>query len=204
MFIPTLKSSIDRTINAFGSIPEARKEILARIAEYVRERRSKHQEVNLTYICTHNSRRSHMAQLWAKVASVYYGIDVNTFSGGTEVTAFNPRAVAALKRAGFKIFTESDSSNPIYSVYYSDNESPQLAWSKKYQDESNPQKDFAAIMTCSSADKNCPIVFGANARIAIPYEDPKVADNTEAEIKRYDERSHQIATEMMYCFSLLK
>jgi hypothetical protein len=56
-------------------------------------------------------------------------------------------------------------------------------------------------MTCSEADKNCPVVRGAAVRVALPYEDPKVADGTPAEAARYDERSRQIATEMFYLFS---
>jgi arsenate reductase len=39
-------------------------------------------------------------------------------------------------------------------------------------------------MTCSEADKNCPIVLGALDRISLPYNDPKEADGTPEEAAR--------------------
>mgnify|MGYP000733479600 CR=1 FL=1 len=84
-------------------IPAARKELLLRFASYVASR-SHEERIALNFICTHNSRRSHLAQIWAATAAYYYAIpNIQTFSGGTEATAFNPRAVAAMERAGFKI-----------------------------------------------------------------------------------------------------
>jgi arsenate reductase (thioredoxin) len=56
-------------------------------------------------------------------------------------------------------------------------------------------------MTCDEADQDCPFVKGAALRISLPYEDPKVADGTPEEAARYDARSRQIATEMLYLFS---
>ncbi len=204
-FNKDIQAYIDEAIRGFDAIPSKRKELLNDIATYVESRVNAEKTAQLIYICTHNSRRSHLSQLWAKVAADYYGIgDVETYSGGTEGTAFNPRAVAAMQRAGFDITKAKDGDNPIYEVRYADDAPIQKAWSKKYSDEANPQNDFAAIMTCSDADEACPIVFGASARIAIPYEDPKVADGTAAEAVRYDERCRQIATEMLYCFSLVK
>ena len=45
-----------------------------------------------------------MAAIWARVAAYRAGFtEVETYSGGTEITAFNPRAVAALRRAGFRV-----------------------------------------------------------------------------------------------------
>ena len=56
-------------------------------------------------------------------------------------------------------------------------------------------------MTCSQANANCPFIPGAEKRIPITYEDPKEFDNTPQQIKKYQERSNQIATEMLYVFS---
>jgi len=48
-----------------------------------------------------------MGQLWISVAAAYYGLPkVDTFSGGTAITAFNPRAVKALQDLGFEITRE--------------------------------------------------------------------------------------------------
>ncbi|MCB0818945.1 MAG: protein-tyrosine-phosphatase, partial [Flavobacteriales bacterium] len=65
-------------------------------------------------------------------------------------------------------------------------------------DPANPQKGFCAVMTCSEADANCPIVRGALDRVSLPYVDPKEADDTPEEAARYDERCLQIATELWY------
>jgi arsenate reductase len=168
---------------------------------FIRTKQASNEPANLTFICTHNSRRSHMSQLWAATAAAWYGVkDVGTFSGGTEATAFNPRAVAALQRAGF-VIENPGGDNPHYRVAYGPGAPVMECYSKTYDDPSNPQKGFAAVMTCSQADKNCPVVMGAALRVAIPYDDPKAADGTPDEAQRYDERCNQIATEMFYLFS---
>jgi arsenate reductase len=184
-----------------ANIPAERREALERIAKWIAKRRSAGQSAGLLFICTHNSRRSHMGQLWAATAAAWFGIEgVETYSGGTESTAFNPRAVAALERAGFAI-DEADGDNPRYGVSFAADGPAMKAWSKKYDDPANPTEGFAAIMTCSAADKACPNVPGADLRIAVPYEDPKVADDTPGEAAKYDERATQIAAEMFYLFS---
>ena len=198
---PKLQGYVEEVVDGFATIPDDRKRRLRQLASFIQEKQTSNENANLTYICTHNSRRSHMSQLWAATAAAWYGVeDVGTFSGGTEATAFNPRAVAALERAGFAI-DDPGGDNPHYQVTYGPNGPAMECFSKKYDDPSNPAEGFAAVMTCSQADKNCPIVFGAGVRVAIPYDDPKAADGTPEETARYDERSKQIATEMFYLFS---
>ena len=188
----------------FSTISEERKVLLTQLAEYVVGKVSEGDTAKLTFICTHNSRRSHLSQIWAQTAAAYYGIDkVETFSGGTEATAFNPRAVKALKRDGFPIL-EGSGDNPIYEVQYSESKMPLQCFSKKYEDPFNPQTGFCAVMTCSSADGACPIVFGAEERISTPYIDPKVSDNTPEEDSTYAARSHQIGTELTWVMKLAK
>jgi arsenate reductase (thioredoxin) len=189
----------------FAKIPKDRKKELDKIALFVQNKVKSGEQAQLTYICTHNSRRSHFGQIWAATAAAYYGIpNVKTYSGGTESTAFNERAVAACKRAGFEVSKISEDKNPIYEVKYASDAEPLKAFSKKYDDSSNPQRDFCAIMTCSQADAACPNVKGATARIAIPYDDPKAFDGTPEETAKYDERCKQIATETLYVFSKVK
>lgn len=186
----------------FGQIPDERKEQLKKISLYIKTKRASVEHTNLIFICTHNSRRSHMSQLWAQTAAHLYGIEnVHCFSGGTEATAFNPRSVRALRKAGFRIEQTDSTSNPVYLVHYAEGIAPVKGFSKKYDDDFNPGENFLAIMTCSHADETCPIVYGATMRIAIPYEDPKESDNTPGEETAYDERCRQIATEMFYIFS---
>jgi protein-tyrosine-phosphatase len=194
----------------FDDIPSKRKSTLQALAQYVAARKSAGETVKLTFICTHNSRRSQMAQLWAAVAAAHYGIDrVETFSGGTEVTAFNPRAVAALERAGFEIVktdestSASDTENPRYRVLFASRGQPLVCFSKKCDSIPISTADFCAVMTCSEADQNCPVIPGAAARISLPYVDPKLSDGTPEETATYDARSAQIACEMLYVFSLI-
>jgi len=193
-YIASLDQDVER-------IDPERKELLRELADYVGSERDSGQVAKLTFICTHNSRRSHMSQIWAATMANHFGIEgVETFSGGTEATAFNPRAVAAMERAGFEI-DNPGSENPAYKVRFSDDLEPMICFSKKYDDPSNPQKEFAAIMTCSHADETCPFIPGAKFRIPIPYDDPKAADDTPEETTRYDERCRQIAAEMHYLFN---
>jgi protein-tyrosine-phosphatase len=195
----------------FDQIPDSRKLALQELAQFVADRKSAGEIVRLTFICTHNSRRSQMAQLWAAVAAAHYGIDrVETRSGGTEATAFNPRAVAALQRAGFEIVkidesdSASDSQNPQYRVKFATSGEPLVCSSKKYDSLPISTADFCAVMTCSDADKNCPVIPGAASRVSLPYVDPKLSDGTPEEAATYDDRSAQIAREMLYVFSLVK
>jgi protein-tyrosine-phosphatase len=216
---PRIAEYISARIAEFGQISSERKALLQELARYVNSRRSIDQPARLIFICTHNSRRSHMSQLWAAVAAAYYDIDkVETYSGGTESTAFNARAVAALERAGFEITaledvtntnssitaTETGIENIRYAAVFAENQEPLVCFSKRYDADLNPTTDFGAVMTCSHADKNCPTVQGAAFRIAISFDDPKLADGTPHEAATYDERSAQIAREMLFVFSLVK
>ncbi|WP_234573034.1 protein-tyrosine-phosphatase [Rhodohalobacter sp. 614A] len=198
-----LKAYISELESGFDSIPTSRKEELKKTADYIHSKLEDHKTAKLNFICTHNSRRSHLAQIWTAVAASQYGIgNVETFSGGTEATAFNPRAVAALERAGFRV-ENPGGDNPEYQVYFHEKAEPLTCFSKTFDDPLNPQKEFAAVMTCSDADENCPFVPGAEFRIPITYRDPKESDGTEQETDIYDERCKQIAAEMFYMMSLV-
>lgn len=156
----------------------------------------------MVYVCTHNSRRSHFGQIWAHVAADYFGIEnVHTFSGGTEATAFNPNAIAAMERVGFSVKKKLEGTNPIYEVYHSEKAKPSICFSKVYDHPGNPSTDFAAIMTCSDAEENCPFIPGVELRIATTYDDPKAFDQTPRQNEKYDERCRQIAREAFYVFS---
>lgn len=189
----------------FDSIPADRKEVLRAFSTYIRRKLEQQQPVLLTFICTHNSRRSHFAQIWAQAAAAYYQVPgVICYSGGTEITAFNPNAVKALQDAGFRITGNAKDSNPHYLVYYSDQLPPLEAFSKKYSDAPNPGANYGAILTCDHADESCPVVFGAEERFKIAYSDPKLSDGTSQQEAVYQERSAQIATEMSFVFSLVE
>lgn len=199
--LPKLDQYTKPLASAFVTIPEERKQALDKLALFVRSKRSAGEKAKLVFICTHNSRRSHISQLWALAAAARHGIEnVEAYSGGVEVTAFNPRAVAALERAGFKI-EKPQGENPHYRVSYAKNRAAVESFSKKYDDATNPRDGFAAVMTCSQADKSCPSIQGASLRVALPFEDPKLSDGKPEEAATYDQRTKQIATEMFYLFS---
>jgi protein-tyrosine-phosphatase len=185
-----------------SDVDRGHEKLLERIADHVAAKVGGGQPARLVFICTHNSRRSQFCQFWALAAAHHFSIPgVETFSGGTVSTAFSPRAVAALRRAGFAVELFSDGKNPVYEVRYEPLMEPIQAFSKVYDAPPNPTEGFVAIMTCSSADAACPAVVGAVERIAIPYHDPKQADGTEHEAEIYDQRCAEIAREMLYLFA---
>ena len=186
-------------------ISEERKRILQPLIEFISSKISKNEEVRLNFICTHNSRRSHLSQIWAQTMANYYQIEnVFCYSGGTEATAMFPKVVETLRNQGFEILKLSETENPVYAVKFAENEHAVICFSKKYDDDFNPKSEFAAILTCDSADENCPIVYGAEARIPIKYEDPKKSDGTPEMNETYFNRSLEIATEMKFVFENLR
>ncbi len=196
-----LAAYIEERVSEFSAIDTERRTDLDALSEELANWLRRGQELPMTFICTHNSRRSHMAQIWAQCAARRHGLGaVQTFSGGTEATAFNPRAVAAMQRAGLAIELDVDGENPVYVVEDGQGDGMRC-WSKVFSDDANPSANFVAVMTCQSADEACPFVPGAQLRVALPYVDPKASDGTEREAAAYDERCAQIAREMLYLFS---
>lgn len=183
-------------------ISEERKIILQPLIDFIKLKKRNQEPIDINFICTHNSRRSHLAQIWAQTASAYFKIsDVHCYSGGTETTALFPKIAETLMEAGFHIWKLNESENPVYAVKYSENSLPVIGFSKRYDDVFNPGAGFAAIMTCSQADGGCPFISGAEKRIPITFEDPKISDDKPEQTEVYKERSLQIGAEMFYVFS---
>ena len=189
-----LNSTIEQVLKI--PIPDNRKLILDKFKDYIQNKLEIGETPRLNFICTHNSRRSQFSQIWAQTAAAFFAIDVECFSGGVELTAFNERAVASILRCGFKVEKEGE-INPKYTVYYDTKSKPIVAFSKLFDDTPSP---FAAVMTCAHADENCPFIPAAECRIPMRYDDPKAFDDTALEAEKYDERSIQIASEMFYVF----
>ncbi len=203
----TLFSEIENLISNLTpeNISEERKTVLQPLADFIQEKVNNAEEIRINFICTHNSRRSHLSQIWAQTLAYYFNIkNVFSYSGGTESTALFPVVAATLKASGFNIKTLSEGKNPVYSIKYAANEHPIIGFSKKLDDDFNPQAGFAAVMTCSQADGGCPFIAGAEKRIPITFEDPKKFDNTDLQAEKYNERSLQIATELLFVFSQIK
>ena len=187
-----------------STIPEDRKPVLQEYIDFIKQKITDNQPILINAICTHNSRRSHLTQIWSQVMAVEFGINnVFAFSGGTEATAMYPMVTQVLEKTGFSITKLSEEKNPIYSVKYSNNAHSVICFSKTYDNKFNPKSDYIALMTCSDADEKCPVIFGSAKRIRLTYNDPKAFDNTPQQEEKYMERSVQIATEMKYVFSNL-
>jgi len=193
---------VKEVANELGKGSAERKVVLGEIAASIAAQLEAGNRAQLTFICTHNSRRSHMSQIWAQTAACYYGLDkVHAFSGGTEATACNCRTVAAMRRVGFEIEDATTGDNPVYLVRYAEDRPVIRAYSKLYNAGPNPKRDFIALMTCSVADKTCPVVQGASSRHAIHYVDPRLCDDLPTETTAYNERCREIAREMFYIMS---
>lgn len=197
-----LYSDLEKTINSLNilQISPHRRKVLQPLIHFIREQNNP-QSINLNFICTHNSRRSILSQVWAQTMATYFGVhEVFCYSGGTEITAVYPIVLHTLKNNGFGIKKLSNNPNPIYSIKLGNNSPSIIAFSKKFDTVFNPNSNFVAIMTCTTADENCPFIAGAIKRIPIAYEDPKCFDNTPKQKQKYDECSLQIAVEMKYIF----
>lgn len=186
-----------------AQITDERKALLAKIADYISQKLQKGEVVKMNFICTENSRRSHLSQLLSAAIIKHFGLPIQTYSGGTKVSACNPRTIAALRRAGFSI-EDGTGENPKYNVVFEPNDEPVFAYSKLYNAPENPQDNFIAIMVCGHADENCPFIPNAEKRFAVTFDDPKVADDTPNEAATYDERLHEIGSQFYYLFNLVK
>lgn len=199
---PNLRRYLKARHAESSRVSEDRGKELERVSVYILEQLRRGERARLTFICTHNSRRSQMAQIWAQTAARYFGVpEIAAFSGGTEVSAFDPRALNAMVRAGFWIDRGTPADNPVYTVYAGNGLASVRAFSKTYFDPSNPQDGFCAVLTCATADRACPVIPSADRRVLVPYEDPKSADGTEREAEVYDERCREICREMVWLFA---
>ncbi|MEP3838521.1 MAG: protein-tyrosine-phosphatase [Algibacter sp.] len=200
----SLFTEIDSLIKGLKpeTISADRKKVLQPLIDFIQHKVTNKEAVRINFICTHNSRRSHLSQVWAQTMAHNFNIKhVFCYSGGTEATALFPMAAKTLENSGFNIKRLSEGKNPVYSIKYTDNTHPIIGFSKTLDDDFNPKSEFAAIMTCDSANEACPMVLGAEKRIPITFEDPKAFDNTPQQAEKYNERSLQIATELFFVFS---
>jgi arsenate reductase len=177
---------------------------LFQISEVIAEEYIENKVVNLNFICTHNSRRSQLGQVWAYYAAAYFDLNIQAFSGGTEVTAFYRNTVKVLQAVGFD-FNVSDFSheNPTYLISYNGSRNNIYGFSKRFDDPIN-KTPYIAITTCNNADKNGPFIPTALKRFHLPFVDPKGSDGTAEQSETYLKTSEQIAAEVFYIFTEIK
>jgi arsenate reductase len=187
------------------AIPAERLAILKPVADYIQQKKDTGALIRLNFICTHNSRRSHLSQIWAQTMAYHFGVqNVFCYSGGTEATAMYPKVAETLQNQGFQIQQLAATENPVYAVKFAQNEAAIICFSKTYQNEFNPAGQYGAILTCNNADEGCPVVIGAEARFPVKYNDPKAFDNTDLQTEKYAERSLEIAQEMWWVFGQIQ
>lgn len=198
----SVKTYLNQRLAEIDQISDERKSTLDKAVFWLKKANSTRARSEILFVCIHNSRRSHMAEIHGTAAAALFGWDkkIKVYSGGTTVSAFNPRAAAAMERAGYQV-TGSEGKNTAYEIRYSDTHPALKVWSKKFDDPSNPDAGFLAFMTCGQAEEKCPFIPSANARLSVTYSDPSEADDTPKEAETYDDRSREIARDLMYVFS---
>lgn len=205
MILPTLKSNIENIKNVHYSAPIGQISEIYKLANWLVEQYQNGDTPNLNFICTHNSRRSQIGQFWGAVLPHLLQLPmVNSFSGGTEVTACHPNTLKALATFGVKISTLSEGENPHYQLHFGSDIPDLESWSKLYSDIANPKQNFVAVMTCNTAIENCPHLEGATLRIFLPFTDPKYADDTLGEAEAYQQTIEEMGQVMLAVFQQVK
>ena len=196
-----LKQTSESLLADSGLISEERKALLNELGIYIQSRLNTDAEVKLLFICSRNSRRSLMAQIWAQTAAEYFGYrQIRTFSGGIQKSLFHDTAIQSLRASGFKIKMIKEGKNPVYKIKFCKKAKPIIAFSKKHKHKTNPKHGFVAIMTCTEAALACPIIQGADYRTTLSYDDPRQYDRTKNEEKGYRDICLEIGREMFYVF----
>ena len=197
---------INRYINDFisklklNAIPSHKINALENIAANLRINNNLNIKSKLNFICTHNSRRSQLCQVWSDTMSRYYGFtNILSYSGGTEITQVNKNIINTLIETGFSIKKNKNLSNPIYFVNNGSKKNIKL-FSKLYTDNSNPSVKYIAVLNCLGADRSCPHVEGASKRISLPFNDPGEYDKTKIKYEKYRKVNIEIASSMKYLY----
>ena len=96
----TLFTDIEQVINSLdiAKIHQDRTEILQHLIDYIQSKVDLKETVRINFICTHNSRRSHLSQVWAQTMATYFGIETMRPASArpnTPACRYSPRRVAA-------------------------------------------------------------------------------------------------------------
>lgn len=190
----------------FNHIPDSSKMKLIEAGKYIISRLEEGNEARISFVCEHNSRMSHLGQIWTRMATLYYEIEnIESFSGGTTPTYVNHRILNALDHTGFKISeTGMAGHGPKYLLDSGNPENAFEIFSKRYDHHMNPDTAYIAVSLCYNTEECCPISGGADLQLSMPYEDLQPWDNTPSESVRYDEQCRIIARDMFYMIDYVK
>lgn len=178
------------------AVAENRKIKLDQIVNAIATDLKKKNKAIVKFICTHNSRRSQLAEFMLDVLAREKKLRIVALSAGTVATAFEPRMVKAIMAEGFELLEYGQKPNPLYiyrieidDLYY---------YSKKYDDKLLDAGESTIVTVCSEAETDCPVIPGTGQRIHLPYDDPKAHDNTAKEAEAYESKVMEIGLEMNY------
>jgi hypothetical protein len=212
--LPKVKAHADLLTTSLDMIDDAHRQAGLKLADWVAKNYQRGKRLDVTVICTGNSRRSILGATMGNVAAAYYGMpEVRFHSGGTAPTACNVRTVTALKAIGVEIEPtgteatrgEPQTANPVYRIRWGSSGETggggpvmeATEFSKRYDNPANPQNGFAALMVCGEADAGCPVVRGSALRVSVPYLDPKIYDGGAFEAAKYAERRDDMGRLML-------
>lgn len=197
----TLVDYISERLNEFSQITRGRRRSLERLAALISGRAPAGSDKLIVFFCTHNSRRSQMAQIWAATAAHHFAVKGVIFqSAGILATKVDRRTIETLERVGFAC-KRADGHNPLYTVQIGNPRQRIRLSSKTLPNSYQRPTNFIAVMTCSDADRECPIIDGASNRLTLCYDDPKVADGSPREADVYDQCCRSISRDLLYAFS---
>ena len=200
----TLFNYISARLAEFDQISYHRRHTLEHLGRLIAKQISGQGNTKIVFVCTHNSRRSQLAQVWSTTAALHFTISgISILSAGTQATEVDQRTIGALDRAGFT-WKRSDNPNPIYTLRI-DSTGPTISlFSKTLLDSIEGTEDGIAVMTCSSADLACPTIDWVSSRVSLCYDDPKTSNGTLQESDTYDACCLAISREMLYAFSTIQ
>ena len=156
-------------------------------------------EVSVVAVCTHNSRRSQLAEVWLAVASAAAGLGgVSVCSGGSDPVAVAPGAIAVLRERGFRVEADTADANPRLRVRGHGIERELYAKPLGEAVAGVPLRGGVALMVCAAADAACPPVPQVGYRARLPFADPRHADGTPGEAAAYRAASDRIEAEMRW------
>ncbi|NJN27464.1 MAG: hypothetical protein HC819_16570 [Cyclobacteriaceae bacterium] len=202
---PILNEYIKDFPKEFRKIPEERRYRLNEMVYYLEEQEKNRNAWQLMFISSNQSTVGQMAQVWAKIAAYYFGLEkLQTFSGGLQAEPISVNTILALEKAGCIVYKNDLNGLNVYQVKYAYNINPIILYPKKTDHVKNPANDFMAVFVNEHADMNMRNVRGTFNRLLLPYEDLSAYDGSAIDTRQYEESNRKMAVEMFYVFAQLR
>ena len=166
---------------------QKRKKRLDNIASVINENLNKTRSI--VFLCTHNSRRSQICEVWGKVFAEIYRKKININSAGAFKTVVHSQVYESIVKCGLVV----DNKKEIFF------DKKKFKLNSKTID-SLTMKNFIAVMTCSNAEKSCPNDPRSIRNIKMFFNDPRIYDETDKMSREYLNTTIYIAEELNYIF----